>query len=114
MAVVEDLTAIRDSVTALAFARVEVTGQPVGGFMGTLDSLDAMIERWAVEGGKSSDDHFRLGLLVGMLAYMAACKVDGSGELVPMPVVYPSDNPVAAAASLMRDSVLAFHAPAPR
>jgi len=114
MAVVEDLTRIRDAVTDLAFARVEVTGEPVGGFMGTLDSLDAAIGRWDALLVPSTDDHYRLGLLVGMLAYMAACRVDGDGEVVPLPVAYPSDNPVAVAASSMRDAVLLFSAPVPR
>ena len=112
VAVVEDLMAIRDAVTGLAFARVEVTGQPVTGFLGTLDSIDSMIDRWDAGGAATADDHYRLGLLVGMLGYMAACRVDESGVVVPMPVVYPSDNPVAVAANGMRDAVLAFHAPA--
>lgn len=110
-AVTEDLTAIREAVTDFAFARVTATGRPARAFVSVIEAVDGMIDFWDGLEEPTPNDYFRLGQLVGSLGNMAACRVDGSGQLIPMAVVYPDDDPVGIAASGMRDAVLSFSQP---
>ena len=113
MSVSDDLTAIRGAVTELAFTMVEQTGRPSSGFAPLLESLDLLIEQWAGGNVQSRDDYYRLGLTIGVLSHMAACRVDSDGALVPIQITYPEDNPVAQAASEIRAAVLRYTAPIP-
>lgn len=113
MAVADDLADIRGAVTGLAFAMVDTTGRPSSGFIPLLESLDLLIAQWTESDDQSTDDYYKLGLTIGVLSHMAACRVTSDGELVPIPMIYPEDNPVAVAAEGIRDAVLRFTAPIP-
>ena len=110
-AVADDLTMIRGAVTGLAFAMVDETGKPNNGFTPLLESLDLLIDRWSEDVGQSNEDYYKLGLTIGVLSHMAACRVDADGELVPVPMIYPEDSPVAQAAEGIRAAVLMYTAP---
>ena len=77
----DGLAAIRDAITDWAFIRLDATGEPGRVVVPILETLDAMIDRWSVDGEHTPDDHYRLGLVLGSLGYMASCLVTPDGEL---------------------------------
>ena len=107
-AVTSGLMVIRDAVAELAFTRVEASGRGAPGFADIITLIGAAIDDW--DGQDNPDGHavYRLGVLVGSLSYLAGCRVDGDGTLIPLPLAYPQDNPVAVAAERVRDAVLLF------
>ena len=104
----DGLAAIRDAITDWAFIRLDATGEPGRVVVPILETLDAMIDRWSVDGEHTPDDHYRLGLVLGSLGYMAACLVTPDGELSAIDRPFPADNPTAGAVRRWRDAVLAF------
>lgn len=113
--VVDDLDGIRTAITDLAFAQMEMTGtgRPGSTFLPLLDAFDGMISRWEDPSDPSPGDMYHLGLLVGSCANMAACRIEGDGQIVARQVDFPEDNPVAQAALKMRNAILAFTDPSP-
>lgn len=112
MTVAENLAELQDDIKRIAFARIDATGRPVPSWIALLETIDAILDRWERPGERSNDDHYRLGLLLGILGYMTACRLDATGELVPQDVALPEGNATAEAVRQLRKSVLAFTAPA--
>lgn len=110
MSTAADLTAIRDALTDLAFAMVDQTHNPSGGFLALLEILDEAIEGWG-SGTPSPEEHYRLGVVLGMCGHMAACRLDSDGSIIALPIDFPENDPVANAVSAVRNALVGFHVP---
>lgn len=110
MSTAVDLSIIKGNLTDLAFAMVDQTSEPAEGILGLLRALDVASAPWGAR-EQSPEDHYRLGLLLGMVGHMSACRIGPDCSLAPLPVDLGSDDPVVRAVGALRDALLGFPVP---